>query len=142
MRKSTIFFIFYDWKSRLNKRNGKKYIKGLNDEMGANRIEQDRGPGAVVRTDLRSYHLGNSTSGRLPLGKTFLGSTIHLVLPSQLCAHLNFFSSSSSLMVWLNRSSVHASNCPSILCIFFCTFLYINIIILLYSAKASNSPYK
>ena len=85
--------------SRLNKRNGKKYIKGLNDEMGANRIEHDRGPGAMVRTDLRSYHLGNSTSGRLPLGKTFLGSTIHLVLPSQLCAHLNFFSSSSSLMV-------------------------------------------
>jgi len=83
----------------MNKRNGKKYIKGLNDEMGANRIEQDRGPVAVVRTDLRSYHLGNSTFGKLPLGKMSLGSTAHLVLSSHLCTHLNFFSSSSSLMV-------------------------------------------
>ena len=34
--------------------------------------------------------------------------------------------------------SLHASNCPSILCILFCTFLYINIIISLYSVQASN----
>ena len=34
-----------------------------------------------------------------------------------------FFSISSSLMVWLNKSSVHTSNWLSMACIFFCTFL-------------------